>query len=83
MIELATGALVGIFIGSVVGGLIFGFVIGYTIVKKMVSKQMEENPPITEDQIRSMYAQMGRKPSEQQIRQIMNNFKRKNRENNR
>ena len=49
----------------------------------MVSKQMEENPPITEDQIRSMYAQMGRKPSEQQIRQIMNNFKRKNRENNR
>ena len=38
--------------------------------------------PITEEQIRAMYAQMGRKPSEQQVRQIMNNFKRKIKENN-
>ena len=81
MIELTIGSLTGIIIGSVIAGLIFGFVIGYIIVRKMVSKQLEENPPITEEQIRSMYAQMGRKPSEQQIRQIMNNFKRKNREN--
>jgi len=43
----------------------------------MTQKQLQENPPITEEQIRAMYAQMGRKPSEQQIRQIMNNFKRK------
>ena len=43
----------------------------------MTKKRLEESPPITEEQIRAMYAQMGRKPSEQQIRQIMNNFKRK------
>lgn len=82
MIELTTGALVGMIIGIVLGGIIVGFVIGYSVMKSMFKKQMDENPPITEDQIRSMYAQMGRKPSEQQVRQIMNNFKRKNKENN-
>ena len=37
----------------------------------MLQKQLKENPPITEKQIRAMYAQMGRKPSEAQIRAIM------------
>jgi uncharacterized protein YneF (UPF0154 family) len=41
----------------------------------MFKKQMRENPPINEDQIRAMYAQMGRKPSEQQVKQIMSMFK--------
>ena len=40
-------------------------------VKVMQLKQQKENPPITEKQIRAMYAQMGRKPSEAQIRAIM------------
>lgn len=62
-------------------GIILGGILGFTICRKMVKKQMEENPPITEDQIRAMYAQMGRKPSEQQIRSIMNNFKRKVKQN--
>ena len=31
-----------------------------------------ENPPINENMIRALYMQMGRKPSEAQIRQIMN-----------
>ena len=36
-----------------------------------VMKQLKENPPINEKMIRAMYMQMGRKPSEVQIKQIM------------
>ncbi|MHB8097141.1 MAG: YneF family protein, partial [Erysipelotrichaceae bacterium] len=32
---------------------------------------LKENPPINEKMIRAMYMQMGRKPSETQIKQIM------------
>ena len=34
-------------------------------------KEIKENPPINEKMIRAMFLQMGRKPSEAQIRQIM------------
>mgnify|MGYP002514386318 CR=1 FL=1 len=34
-------------------------------------KQLKENPPINEKMIRAMFMQMGRKPSEAQIRQVM------------
>ena len=71
------GSWIGILVGAVIIAVIIGIIIGFKISNKMTKKQLEENPPITEEQIRSMYAQMGRKPSEQQIRQIMNNFKRK------
>ncbi|MDR3330077.1 MAG: YneF family protein [Mycoplasmataceae bacterium] len=55
--------------------LIIGGLLGFYIATKVFKKQMRENPPITADQIRAMYAQMGRKPSEQQIQQIMNMMK--------
>ena len=54
----------------VLGGVI-GAVIAYFLTKKAFEKQLKENPPINEKMIRVMYAQMGRKPSEAQIRQIM------------
>jgi uncharacterized protein YneF (UPF0154 family) len=41
----------------------------------MVKKQLKENPPITADQIRDMYRQMGRTPSEAQISQIMHRMR--------
>jgi len=75
--SISVGALVGIIIGVFLGAIVIGIIVGFKIANKMTKKQLEENPPITEEQIRAMYAQMGRKPSEQQIRQIMNNFKRK------
>lgn len=53
------------------GGAIIGAVASYFITKKSFEKQLKENPPINEKMIRAMYAQMGRKPSEAQIRQIM------------
>ena len=54
----------------VLGGIV-GAVISYFVTRKNFEKQLKENPPITEKMIRSMYAQMGRKPSEAQIRAIM------------
>jgi uncharacterized protein YneF (UPF0154 family) len=57
-------------------GLVVGGILGFYFAYKYFKKQMRDNPPITEDQIRSMYAQMGRTPSEQQIKSIMASFKR-------
>ena len=53
------------------GGGVIGAVIAYFVTRKTIEKQIKENPPINEKMIRAMYAQMGRKPSEAQIRQIM------------
>ena len=54
-----------------IGGALCGGVAAWFISKKSFEKQLKENPPVTEKQIRAMYAQMGRKPSEAQVRQIM------------
>ena len=42
---------------------------------KHYKKQLKEKPPINEKQIRMLYQQMGRKPTEKQIKQIMESFK--------
>ncbi len=56
---------------AIVGGLVAGFFITRAIIKK----QMEKNPPVNEKMIRAMFMQMGRKPSEAQIRAVMNSMK--------
>ena len=52
--------------------VLVGLVAGYFLARYIFKKQLEKNPPINENMIRAMYMQMGRKPSEAQIRQIMN-----------
>ncbi len=54
-----------------IGGGLIGAAISFFVTKKMFEKQVRENPPINEKMIRAMYMQMGRKPSEKQIREIM------------
>ncbi len=49
--------------------------LGFFITKKLIEKQLRDNPPITEEQIRSMFLQMGRKPSEKQIKSVMNSMR--------
>ena len=56
---------------SLILGLIVGGALGYYFTRKQFEKQLRENPPINEKMIRAMYMQMGRKPSEAQIKQIM------------
>lgn len=58
-------------IGWMALGAAIGAIIAFFVTKKIFEKQIKENPPITESMIRAMYNQMGRKPSEAQIRQIM------------
>mgnify|MGYP004475432669 CR=1 FL=1 len=58
------------------GGLIGGAVIGFFVSRKIFANQLKKNPPINEKMIRAMFLQMGRKPSETQIKQVMNSMNR-------
>ncbi|MDD4077231.1 MAG: YneF family protein [Bacilli bacterium] len=53
------------------GTLIVGAVIGFLVSRKIFSNYLEKNPPINEKMIRTLFQQMGRTPSEKQVRQIM------------
>lgn len=52
-------------------GLIVGAVISFLVTRNMFNKQLKENPPITEKQIRQMFISMGQKPSEARIQQVL------------
>ena len=58
-----------------IGALLAGGLAGFFIATRYFKKYQEENPPITENQIREMMRQMGRTPSEKQVRQIMQSMK--------
>ena len=68
MLPLWVVIVVGIV--ALLGGAIAGFFISRWYFKK----QLKENPPINEKQIRAMFRSMGRNPSEKQIREIMRNI---------
>jgi uncharacterized protein len=55
----------------IVVALIGGIAIGFFAARQYMMKYLKENPPINEQMIRVMMAQMGRKPSEKQVRQMM------------
>ena len=69
---VTTGGLIGIIIGCIVLGLVAGFFLARWFFKR----ELKKNPPINENMIRAMFMQMGRKPSEAQIRAVMNSMKR-------
>ena len=58
--------------------LVIGAVAGFFGARYFFKKQLQKNPPINEKMIRVMYQQMGRKPSEAQIRNIMNSINKQN-----
>ncbi|CEA04698.1 hypothetical protein BN1050_02095 [Metalysinibacillus saudimassiliensis] len=55
----------------IVVALIAGAALGFYFARQYMMKYLKENPPINEQMIRVMMAQMGRKPSEKQVRQMM------------
>ena len=61
----------GGYIATIVGALILGAVGGFFGARYFFKKQLEKNPPINEKMVRVMLTQMGRKPSEKQVREIM------------
>ena len=52
-------------------GLIIGAVIGFFVARKVLEKYLKKNPPINEDMIKTLMMQMGRKPNQKQINQMM------------
>lgn len=65
--DMAVGGAIGIAVGTLILGLVGGFFGARALFKK----QLRDNPPINEKMIRVMLTQMGRKPSEKQVREIM------------
>jgi uncharacterized protein YneF (UPF0154 family) len=52
-------------------GLIVGAVAGFFIARAVMQKYLKKNPPINEDMIKTLMSQMGRKPNQKQINQMM------------
>lgn len=65
----------GEWLGLVFAALIIGLAVGVFLTRKLVQREMKKNPPINEKMIRAMFVSMGRKPSEAQIKQVMNSMK--------
>ncbi|MFA6377706.1 MAG: YneF family protein [Acholeplasmataceae bacterium] len=74
MLQIAWWLLVII----IVGAILVGGVAGFFISRAWFKRYLEKNPPVNEAMIREMMRQMGRTPSEKQVRQIlasMNQYK--------
>jgi uncharacterized protein len=54
--------------------LLLGGVLGFFIARTWFKKYLEKNPPVNERMIREMMRQMGRTPSEKQVRQILSSM---------
>ena len=55
----------------IVLALIVGAILGFFLSQRYFKRYLEKNPPINEKMVRAMMTQMGRKPSEKQVRQVM------------
>lgn len=69
------------FILIIVIAILVAVAVTFFVTRKIFAKQLEKNPPINEAMIRAMMTQMGRTPSEKQVRAVMrsmNNAKDKN-----
>ncbi|WP_214823978.1 YneF family protein [Exiguobacterium algae] len=55
----------------VVAALIGGIAIGFFVARKYMMNYLEQNPPINEDMIRTLMMQMGQKPSQKKVNQVM------------
>jgi uncharacterized protein len=51
--------------------LIAGIAIGFFIARKYMMNYLKKNPPINENMLRVMMMQMGQKPSQKKINQMM------------
>lgn len=51
--------------------VVVGLVVGFFGARYYFKKQLQKNPPINEKMIRAMFMEMGRKPTEAQIKRIM------------
>ena len=55
-------------------GIVIGLIVGFFGARFYFKRQLQKNPTINEKMVRTMFAEMGRKPSEAQMRRIMRSF---------
>ena len=58
------------------GGLVVGVILGFLISRVVMKKFLTKNPPINEKMIEVMMSSMGRKPSQKQVKQVMQQMNR-------
>lgn len=56
------------------GSLLVGGIAGFFIARAWFKNYLKKNPPVNERMIREMMRQMGRTPSEKQVRQVLNSM---------
>lgn len=59
------------FILIIIGCILAGGITGFVVARKVFKRYLEKNPPVNENMIRAMMTQMGRTPSEKQVRNVM------------
>lgn len=67
LVEVTGGSIAGMIIVPLIVGILAGFFVSRFVIKR----QLKKNPPMNEKQVRAMLSQMGRTPSEKQVRSIM------------
>ncbi|MFU1788838.1 YneF family protein [Mammaliicoccus sciuri] len=55
----------------IVVALIGGLALGFFLARKYMMDYLKKNPPINEEMLRMMMMQMGQKPSQKKINQMM------------
>ncbi|MHA6261188.1 YneF family protein [Sporosarcina sp. CAU 1771] len=63
-------------ISLIVVALLGGVALGFFIARQYMMKYLKDNPPINEDMLRMMMMQMGQKPSQKKINQMMTQMNR-------
>lgn len=62
------------FVLFVIGLILIAAVVTFFLTRKLFQRELQKNPPINEAMIRAMFQQMGRTPSEKQVRAVMHSM---------
>ncbi|TCT26666.1 hypothetical protein EDD68_10119 [Melghiribacillus thermohalophilus] len=54
-----------------IAALLAGVALGFFIARKYMMNYLKKNPPINEQMLRTLLMQMGQKPSQKKIKQMM------------
>lgn len=65
----------GLTIALVILALLVGIVIGFFGARSYMKNYLRNNPPIDENMLRTMMMQMGQKPSDRKLHQMVNTMK--------
>ena len=57
-------------------GIIIGVIVGFFLCRRFMMSYFKKNPPINEKMIETLMSGMGRKPSQNQVKQLMQQMNR-------